>query len=102
MNQGGHDPLEETPNLGLGRVARVLLTVRLLRYGWEMDSTGWIVELEDGCRVALTTDHGSLCPWSLEELHERLAETHESLHQLETALRAWPLGPCPPEGKGGG
>lgn len=85
-----HDPLAETPSLGLARVAHVLFTVTLLRKGWEMDNVGWIVELEDGNSTALTTCHGFLCPWTKEEAQVQLAETRESLGQLEAALREWP------------
>ena len=38
-------------------VKRVLHTATIMHEGWESDNRAWLVELEDGRNVVLTTNH---------------------------------------------
>lgn len=75
---------------GYGKVKKVIHTATLLYSGWEMDNEGWIVELEDGTRAALTTSHGGVYPWTRQEAEEKLAETEASAASIRKALELWP------------
>lgn len=72
---------------GLGKIKSVLLEVPVLYRGWEMDNEGWIVEMNNGEIVALTTSHGTLCSWSLDKISESLADTKQSAEALTNALQ---------------
>ena len=83
--------LEQVVNRSYGQVKVVLHTATLLHNGWELDNSGWIVEMEDGSKKALTTDHGGVCPWTREEAEEKLAETEASAASIRRALELWPV-----------
>lgn len=71
---------------GFGKIAKVLHRATILREGWEMDNAGWIVEMEDGSALALTTSHGGLCEWDRGDIEDCIRNTESSLVQLQTAL----------------
>lgn len=83
--------LRQALSRGYGKIKQVLHTATLMYVGWEMDNSGWIVELEDGSRAALTTSHGGVCPWTREEAEEKLAETEASAASIRKALELWPV-----------
>ena len=82
--------LLQTVTRRFGKVKRIVHTATLLHRDWEMDNEGWIVELEDGRFVALTTDHGGVHTWTKQEAEEKLAETEASAASIRKALEHWP------------
>lgn len=46
----------------------------VLHEGWEMDNNAWVVELENGERVFVTTGHGGTYVAERKEFEEKLAE----------------------------
>lgn len=82
--------INQAASRGLGRVKKILHTATLLYEGWEMDNKGWIVELDDGSRAALTTSHGGVYAWSKAEAEEKLAETEASAASIRKAIELWP------------
>lgn len=75
---------------GFGTVKRVIHQATILHDGWEMDNRAWIVEMESGEVVALTTSHGGLYRWTRAEAEEKLAETEGSAASIRKALELWP------------
>lgn len=69
-------------------IARVLHTAPLAHTPF--GPLGWVVTLEDGTPLALTSLHGRLCPWTHEEAQELLSELEESAAAVRTALERWP------------
>lgn len=82
--------LANSEEKGFGKVKAVLHTATLLYKGWEMDNHGWIVEIEDGSKLALTTSHGGLYRWAKKEAEEKLRETEASAESIRKALELWP------------
>lgn len=76
--------------IGFGKLKRILHTAPVLHAGWEMDNEAWIVEMEDGQVLALTTSHGSLCEWTKAEAEQALKDTESSAAALRRALDIWP------------
>lgn len=74
---------------GLGTLKQLLCTATILYEGWEMDNKGWIVELEDGRIIGLTTSHGSICLWDKEEAIQNLEHIEASAASLRKALAVW-------------
>lgn len=68
-------------------IVAVLVEATIMRVGWESDNKGWVVRCEDGTVKALTTDHGNLCQWSGQNMHETLELTKQSVAELEEAIR---------------
>lgn len=85
---------KEAFKAGLGKLDKILLDVPVMYRGWEMDNQGWIVLMNNGSLKALTTDHGELCEWTMEQISKALADTIESAQALAEALRL--LAPSPP------
>ena len=83
---------EQAKAKGFGTVKKVLHTATILHNGWEMDNKAWIVEMESGEVVALTTSHGGLYRWTRDEAEKKLAETEKCAASVRTALAMWPNG----------
>jgi hypothetical protein len=75
---------------GYGEVTAVLHEATVLHSGWEMDNQGWIVQLAQGGRAALTTEHGGVYLWTKADAEKKLAETEASAASLRKALELWP------------
>lgn len=65
---------------------KIIHEAQILRAGWEMDNEGCVVECENGELVGLTTNHGGLCKWELNELRAQLVQTEASATALRKAL----------------
>ncbi len=50
--------------------------------GWEMDNYAWVVDLDDGNNIPLTSDHGRVRQFSLAALTNKIDETSASLAGL--------------------
>lgn len=68
------------------KIVNILHEATIMHVGWESDNKGWIVECEDGKIKALTTDHGSICQWSGQDMHDTLESTKQSLLDIEAAI----------------
>ena len=75
---------------GFEAVNRIIHEASILHAGWEMDNEAWIVEMEGGEIVELTTSHGGICRWTRKEAEEKLAETEKSAESIRKALSMWP------------
>jgi len=64
-------------------IDKILHTATILHSGWEMDNEGWVVLLKNEDIKFLTTDHGSVSWWSIEEIEEKIEETSKSLKSLD-------------------
>ena len=80
---------------GYGEIKAVLHTETILHNGWEMDNTAWIVELADGSRAALTTEHDGVYPWTKKQAEDKLAEAEASAASIRRALELWSIGDTP-------
>ena len=60
-----------------------IATAVVLHEGWEMDNEAWVVEGDDGSRMLWTTNHGSVCPMSIEDVEEHIKDAEESISQLK-------------------
>lgn len=76
-------------NLGYGE-ARIIHIATILHEGWEMDNRGYIVEFSGGSRLGLTTSHGGIYEWTLDEAREKLEETEESAASIRKAMELFP------------
>lgn len=85
MNQRQKD-IALSKGLVKTKIVKVLHEATIMRVGWEFDNKGWIVRCEDGLVKALTTNHGSICQWSGQEMHETLELTKQSLAEIEEAI----------------
>jgi hypothetical protein len=81
--------LEEALAAGF-TVKQVLYKATIMHTGWESDNEAWLVELEDGSRVVLTTNHGSVVEMSLDYVNKKLQETTNSIGSIRTLLASWP------------
>ena len=72
------------------KVVQVIRKAVQLHEGWELDNHIWLVELEGGARVALTTSHGGVCEMEYDDLQEKIFETYSSLQQLIGMSIHWP------------
>ncbi|MDA3877007.1 MAG: hypothetical protein PF483_07950 [Halothiobacillus sp.] len=70
----------------IGVVSKIIKVVPVLHKGWDMDNYGWLVRLEDGRYVALTTDHGRIVLWSIEDMREKMAEAQESMMAIAQTI----------------
>ncbi len=68
-------------------IVEILKTFTIMHVGWEMDNYGWIVKLNNGKNVAVTTNHGTLKLWTTEEMYQKIQETQESLNGLKESLK---------------
>ncbi len=71
-------------------VKRVLLTATIMHTGWELDNEAWLVELDDGRKVALTTNHGGVCEMDIDEISEKYQETLSSAESINKLMASWP------------
>jgi len=67
-------------------IDKILHTATIPHLGWEMDNEGWAVLLKNGDIKFLTTDHGSVSWWSIEEIEAQIEETSKSLDSLKKLL----------------
>lgn len=58
----------------------------VLHKGWEMDSRGWVAELDSGKRVLVLENHGTEYIAKESELQERIAEYEAVLQASHEAL----------------
>lgn len=58
----------------------------LLLQGWGMDSLGWLIRLADGQVIAVTTDHGRIVPWSIEDMQAKLEEIESILRGIRQLI----------------
>ncbi|OYV28374.1 MAG: hypothetical protein B7Z79_13085 [Thiomonas sp. 20-64-9] len=63
----------------VGEIRRIVKVVKVLHAGWEMDNEAWLVEIGDKKFAALTTDHGRVVPWSIEDMQAKMMEARESM-----------------------
>ena len=83
---------------GLGNVKRLVSQATRLRKGWELDNEVWMVQMDDDSMCMLSTNHGGLTDYSIEELQEAVAETLNSLKSLmnlELQMKYGVLHPTP-------
>lgn len=74
-----------------GVVKNVIFTATVMHNGWEMDNEAWLVEMEDGKKLLLNTNHGGVYELAIADLREKIAETEksaESLRQLAAMFTA--------------
>lgn len=71
---------------GYGEVKEIIHRFTILHSGWEMDNDGWVVKMADGSLKEFTTCHGSLCPWDIRGIEDKINETADSLKGLREAL----------------
>lgn len=64
---------------GVGEIRRIVQVVTVLHVGKGLDNEAWLVEIEDGQFAALTTDHGRVVPWSIEDMQAKMMEARESM-----------------------
>lgn len=65
---------------------QIVFRFPVLWEGWACDSTGWIIEREDGSRYLRLTNHGSPYEANPEELLERIAEYEKVINLTRKAL----------------
>lgn len=82
-------PLGSVPEyITLPAVTRIIREATVMRSGWEGDYLAWVVELEDGSVVILTTlVSGSLYLWEDEAIQENLDETQQSVDGILELVR---------------
>ena len=73
-----------------GNVEFIVHRATLLHECWSLDNDGWIVQMDDGRQVALTTSDNGLCAWSREDAERKLKETEASVASIRKALELWP------------
>ncbi len=81
--------LEEALAAGFN-VKQVLYKATIMHTGWESDNRAWLVELEDGRKVVLTTNHGSIVEMTLDYVNKKLQETTNSIGSIRALLLNWP------------
>ncbi len=62
--------------------AQKLGVCKVLHEGWEMDNLAWYVELPNGDRQVMTTNHGRECYMHTKEIIDKIEETRQSLDGL--------------------
>ena len=67
-------------------VRAILHTFPVMHRDWEMDSEAWVVEMEDGSRRIVSTNHCNLCLADVAEFVEKLAEYRKAIAETEKAL----------------
>ena len=65
---------------------KILHTCNILHEGWDTDNQGWIVELENGKVLGVTTNHNKIEVWEPKTILQNLSETINSAKTLTTAL----------------
>lgn len=63
----------------VGEIRKIVMVVKVLHTGWEMDNEAWLVEIGDKKFAALTTDHGRVVPWSIEDMQAKMMEARASM-----------------------
>ena len=80
----------EAVRCGLGAIDSVLRVALILHEGWDLDNMGWIVLMQDGRKLALTTNQGALCEWEKSDAVESRKEARLSVASIGAALADWP------------
>lgn len=65
---------------------KVIYRFKRLWSGWELDTTGEIIERENGTRAIILTNHGRPYLASEEELRDDLVKYRTALADTQTAL----------------
>lgn len=77
LEQGGYSQrfleCKSAPKLGVCKV---------LHEGWEMDNLAWYVQLSNGEKQVMTTNHGRECFMHIKDLLDKIDETRQSLDGL--------------------
>ena len=71
-------------------VKRVLHTATIMHEGWESDNRAWLVELEDGRNVVLTTNHGSIVEMEFGYIKNKYLKTCRSAELINILIAVWP------------
>ena len=66
---------------------KVVYTFDVLYCGWDLDSTGWVMERENGERYIMLTDHGKKYIASEDELLAKIDEYAKAILGTTNALR---------------
>ena len=66
---------------------KVIDTFNVLHCGWDCDSTGWVMERENGERYIMLTDHGQKYIASEDELQAKIDEYTKAVDCTIDALR---------------
>lgn len=61
---------------------KIIFVCTVLHDGWEMDNQAWVIELPDGDKQIMTTNHGGECVMSFREIKDKIDETQASLDGL--------------------
>ena len=70
---------------------KVVLHFKILREGWEMDNSGWIIRGNDGKCYCVFTSHGILYRASMGEFYEEFAihaKAYEGFLEAKELLEA--------------
>ena len=67
-------------------VRAILHAFPVMHRDWEMDSEAWVVEMEDGSRRIVSTNHCALCLADVDEFTAKLAEYRTAIAETEKAL----------------
>lgn len=65
---------------------KVVYTFDVLHCGWDLDSTGWVMERENGERYIMLTDHGKKYIASEDELQAKIDEYTKAIDCTVDAL----------------
>ena len=60
-------------------------TATILHEGWEMDNEMWVLESHNGLRSAYTTNHGSECGMTINDIDDAIKEAQDSIDGLAKA-----------------
>lgn len=74
-------------------VKQVFHRATIMHTGWESDNEAWLVELEDGRKVVLTTNHGSIVEMDIGYASDKYLETLNSADSISALLSNWPKEP---------
>lgn len=75
---------------GLGTPVKILHEATIPYIGWEMDNYGWIVEMNTGTIVTITTSHGGWRVWLKEDAVANVSELKDCVESINKALEMWP------------
>lgn len=67
----------------MGKPTAILHKATILHNGWESDNEAWVVALDSGINICMTTNHGSLQQTDISYFKEKLLETEKSVEQIK-------------------
>lgn len=68
------------------RVEKILHEFTIVYAGWECDSTGWVVQFDDGGIEAVETSHNAFYISNENGLQDHITEAQESIDGLVKAI----------------